>query len=794
MSKPKILLINPPLWNTYAPHLAIPLLAGSLKARGWDVRCLDLSIESVDWLVSRKGLLSLESLFEKRYRDSDSNLLPELERARLIYPETIKNIDNAKQTLRSFSGLQNHEEFLKAKITLRNALHFISASFPGLKFDLFANDLYYSARSSQAVLKAADDPEKNIYRWLFQKMLPPHLEDPNLGLVGISVSADTQLVAAITIAKLIKEIRPDIHITMGGNYTTRIVHKWKEPHPLCQLIDSFILYEGEESLPKLCQSLFNGGVESIPGHVYKKGDKLHHTPPQDVQLDEVPFADFSDYPLEKYFAPGPVLPTYASRSCIFNCAFCSIPFASNRFRMRNPERIVDEMEYQKEKHGSRHFMFVDELLTLPTLQGVSDELIKRDSKLFWYGETRFAPGLNEKISNRLYQSGCRRMNFGLESFNQRILDLMNKETRVDYIPKNLHAFLESGIPVHLFVILGFPGENKQETTRTIFFAEEIMRKSDEQYGVPYSTWGASPFVLDLNSPIGLNPDKFGIEIIPPKDDEDLALSTNYITREGISETETSELMEATARRSPYRPRRDANWFHRSSSREVEEEMFLRACYDTGLPKPLTCKPKLFIESIDNQYTWLEDDVTVLQSNYSFVDQKPKKCTLLYKSNRDYLVEIPGSLYKWEHWLKNPTPFKEQRDILAKTLKWTKRQSQELLEMLLRFELLICNKIPVSVEDIDSEELIFYQEKGVYEEFIEEEQQAILISTITGKSVTMNLEAYALWSLCSEGFSLIQNDKLQFVGLDHLPLKEIKNVLFQLAESGFVYLKKSKRNR
>lgn len=53
------LLINPPLWNAYAPHLAVPLLAGTLRDQGFAVHSYDASVEVLDWLLSADGLRAL---------------------------------------------------------------------------------------------------------------------------------------------------------------------------------------------------------------------------------------------------------------------------------------------------------------------------------------------------------------------------------------------------------------------------------------------------------------------------------------------------------------------------------------------------------------------------------------------------------------------------------------------------------------------------------------------------------------------------------------------------------------
>jgi radical SAM superfamily enzyme YgiQ (UPF0313 family) len=150
--------------------------------------------------------------------------------------------------------------------------------------------------------------------------------------------------------------------------------------------------EGEDALPKVIRHLEAGeSVAHVPGTVTARDGELVRTPAVAVRLESVSLPDFTDLPLDKYFAPGPILPVYASRSA-WNCAFCSIPFASNSFRSRPAQQVVDQLVELMDRHGTNKFMFVDEILTLRVLKEVAGEITRRNLDLHWYGETRFAGG------------------------------------------------------------------------------------------------------------------------------------------------------------------------------------------------------------------------------------------------------------------------------------------------------------------------------------------------------------------------------------------------------------------
>ncbi|MFF3315606.1 B12-binding domain-containing radical SAM protein [Streptomyces sp. NPDC003035] len=542
MRKPRILLVNPPIWNVYAPHLAVPLLAAVMRRHGWQVSSLDLSIEQTDWLLSSDGLRELLPQAERRLGETAPDERRAHEEILAVFGDTAARIDEARAALTSRDILTDPLAFTDAATVVRNGLACVSASFPGLNFDLRGNFSCFSHRRSDSVLEAARSADRNVYGWALEHRPIPELEDSDLAVVGISVSADTQLIAALTVARHVKRRRPDVHVVMGGNLTTRMVSRWQEEHPFFAYVDSFVSYEGEDALPALCDRITGADDRAVPGLLERDGrGGLLRTPAAMVDVSDLPTPDFDGLPLDRYFAPGPVLPLQASRSCAWDCAFCSIPFASNKFRIRRADQVVHDMAALAARYGSDTFMFVDEIMTLTSLRGVSRQLIEGGHDLSWYGETRFSKGLDDELAKALRDSGCRRLDLGLESYNQRVLDLMRKGTKVADIEPSLQALLGNKVPVHLFCMTGFPGETEEEAVRTQEFAAEALRRSTEEFGVPYSTAANGPFILDVLSPVGERPDLFGVELIPPGEGEDLAFDLDYTVTEGLTQEDAVRL-------------------------------------------------------------------------------------------------------------------------------------------------------------------------------------------------------------------------------------------------------------
>jgi hypothetical protein len=106
---------------------------------------------------------------------------------------------------------------------------------------------------------------------------------------------------------------------------------------------------------------------------------------------------------------------------------------------------------------------------------------------------------------KMAKSGCVCISFGMESGNQRILDLIDKGTRVDYMAKTMKHFASAGVAVQLMAFTDFPTETDDEQHETFKFVED-----NREY---WSTGGVGKFMLTGTSMIAQNPQKFGISLI-----------------------------------------------------------------------------------------------------------------------------------------------------------------------------------------------------------------------------------------------------------------------------------------
>ena len=89
----------------------------------------------------------------------------------------------------------------------------------------------------------------------YRKFFLPDFSQDTPDFVGVSITATSQIIPGLTLCKLIKEIHPEIHVTVGGSIFTRLVDNLRRCDRLFQLTDDFIVFEGETALLEMIHQL-----------------------------------------------------------------------------------------------------------------------------------------------------------------------------------------------------------------------------------------------------------------------------------------------------------------------------------------------------------------------------------------------------------------------------------------------------------------------------------------------------------------------------------------------------------
>jgi hypothetical protein len=289
------------------------------------------------------------------------------------------------------------------------------------------------------------------------------LEQEKPSVLGISVYSDT-LAASLFAFQLAKEKYPHIRTIMGGGvFATDLAvgtpnfQLLLEKYPY---IDHILVGEGEILLRKLLQGELNPSQR-----VFTLDDINREI--LDIKMVDMP--DFSDFDLLHY----PYLMAYTSRSCPFQCRFCTETIHWGRYRRKKGKQAARELVKLFQKYGSQLFLMADSLLN-PGLADLSNELIKVDVPIYWDGYIRVDSFISNKENALLLRrAGFYRARLGIESGSRRVLDLMDKKITVDQVKTAISSLSYAGIKTTTYWVIGYPGETEEDFRETLELIEEI---------------------------------------------------------------------------------------------------------------------------------------------------------------------------------------------------------------------------------------------------------------------------------------------------------------------------------
>lgn len=552
----KVMLIFPPEWVPTAPYLALPSLAAVLRENGIPTVLKDINVEAFDHyftlgyleFVRERIQLRLTRLLEKEQREGLTDEESQLRDVFIQYtyvdiPHHAEKVDRAKEIVRGpeFYEVEKLEWALNA---FREVMEFISISYYPASINFYpveSNLNVYRPWVSEDLFRAPHDRDVNIYIDLCEQLLYPAIEEEQPDIIGISIGTPVQLMSGMTFCQLIRKKYPDIHITVGGNITTRLKDEIaKNPKFFDRAFHSLVAYEGEHALVELVRALEDGRpLSEVSNLIWKDetgqvqvNEKLHTE-----RVNELPIPDFDGMPFDKYFVPDKILPYLGTRGCYWGkCTFCDHGAGYiDQYRAKHADRIIEELQQMKDKYQAKHILFTDESFPPALFRKLPPMMIDAKLDLFWTTLIRFEESLlDPECWEMAAKSGCRSLYFGLESANERIIKLVKKDTKIDVAIKNLNEAKRVGIWSHVMGFFGFPSETQAEAedTRRFLLENQDIIHSVEMYF----------FVLYKHAPVWdmMEETKIDVQRNP---EHDLALDYYYTPENGLSIPEAMQRYE-----------------------------------------------------------------------------------------------------------------------------------------------------------------------------------------------------------------------------------------------------------
>ena len=556
-----LLLITPPFTQLNTPYPATAYLKGFLNTKGISAFQMDLGIEVIMELFSKK---TFEKLFDLAI-ENDSISTENCQRIYTLKDDYLQPLDAVIQFLQGKNqtlarqicttnflpqasrfgqledmdwafgemGMQDKAKHL-ATLYLEDLSDFIIETIdPNFGFSRYAERLGQSANAFDELYNSLQN-QPTFIDTITLKLLENKLKNTQPKLVCFSVPFPGNLYSAFRCAQFIKANYPKIKIAIGGGFPNTELRSITDKR-VFDFFDFITLDDGELPIELLyeatCQSEPVEDALKKENHknskVFKRTFILENgivtyknntTKPDYKQLD-VGTPDYSDLLLDQYISvieiANPMHSLWSdgrwnkltmAHGCYWGkCTFCDISL--DYIKIYEPvaaSLLVDRMEQLIAQTGENGFHFVDEAAPPALMKALALEIIKRKLTVTWWTNIRFEKNFTQDLCYLLKAAGCIAVSGGLEVASDRLLKLIDKGVTVEQVAQVTRNFTQANIMVHSYLMYGYPTQTVQETVDSLEYVRQLFELGIIQSGFWHQ------FALTAHSPIGLNPSEYGI--------------------------------------------------------------------------------------------------------------------------------------------------------------------------------------------------------------------------------------------------------------------------------------------
>lgn len=314
-------------------------------------------------------------------------------------------------------------------------------------------------------------PDFDLYAYI-KSLLPK--------VVGISGTSHSRF-ESFRIAGIVKHVSHEIFTVYGGSHATFTA---EDTLYNIEEIDYIVHGEGEETLLELVNHLIlkKKNIEGVRGISYRKAGKVVKNAARlRIQnLDVIPHGrnllEMEKYRITVDGRDTPAATILTARGCPYNCSFCSASSMFGKtYTMRSAKNIVDEIEYAMQKSNIRGIRFFDSTLTLNKwhILSIINELKARHLSLEWSCEIRIGT-IDKSLLKAMKESGCRSVDFGVESVSENVLKGIGKNFTTEEVRKVLKWCKGLNLRTVVFFSFGHIGEGWEDSKKTVSFIDRYF--------------------------------------------------------------------------------------------------------------------------------------------------------------------------------------------------------------------------------------------------------------------------------------------------------------------------------
>ena len=314
---------------------------------------------------------------------------------------------------------------------------------------------------------------------LFQSgyLRTPHVEDADLVLVNtcsIREKAEQKVFSLFGGLKPLKQANPDLVLGVAGCLAQQEQAVLMDRIPF---LDFIIGPDAVESIQQIVQRVNQG-----------------EGPVVWTEFDSQKSYSIPEQPLIK--DPGPSAFVNIIKGCDKFCSFCVVPYTRGREKSREAEEIYAEIRQLVDK-GAKEIILLGQNVNAYGKRGLQQpvafhELLYGIAEIKGVERLRFITSHPMDFTRELIQAYCdidilmNHLHLPVQCGSNRILELMRRSHTVEWY-MDLIAQLKSEVPdiaLSTDIIVGFPGETRQEFEGTLELMEQV--KFSSSYMFTYS--------------------------------------------------------------------------------------------------------------------------------------------------------------------------------------------------------------------------------------------------------------------------------------------------------------------
>jgi anaerobic magnesium-protoporphyrin IX monomethyl ester cyclase len=346
------------------------------------------------------------------------------------------------------------------------------------------------------------------------KQIKGYLQQNSVRSIGLYCDFNNQT-SVNTLSNWIKA-HYDIPVIIGGPQAFALGNQF--------LIESNcdVIIRGEAELPILnvVEHYVHGtnDLADINGITYiDVSGGIHIGPDQDVihNLDALPFPSARHVIQYDYSKKNAAIIT--GRGCPFSCAFCSECYGRKPVRYRSVGSVLDEIEHiLSERPCVKYITFLDDtfILDFNRIEAFCSGLkrLRKNKEFHWFctGHVRVLKHHPELIP-LMVESGLARMQIGIDSGSQKVLDLYDKKITTNDIERVIAECVKYGLPqITTNMIIGGADESEDTVEETIHLVDHLLEIAKGRIDINSTYFWPFP-----NTPMTNDPEKYGIRIVDP---------------------------------------------------------------------------------------------------------------------------------------------------------------------------------------------------------------------------------------------------------------------------------------